>query len=60
MHDDDVANGRDTLDENEMFFPSQINDISRYAPDGNQCTLGHSHQQYVLFTITKTYLKKQV
>ena len=34
MHDDDVANGRDTLDENEMFFPSQINDISRYAPDG--------------------------
>ena len=34
MHDDDVANGRDTLDENKMFFPSQINDISRYAPDG--------------------------
>lgn len=30
MYEDDVANGRETLDANEMFFESQINDISRY------------------------------
>lgn len=30
MYEDDVANGRETLDANEMFFESQINDIARY------------------------------
>lgn len=34
MHQKDVDNGRETLDEHEMFFPSQINDIARYANDG--------------------------
>ena len=30
MYRDDVANGRETLDANEMFFESQINDIAKY------------------------------
>lgn len=31
MYNDDVANNRDTLDANEMFFESQIEDIARYS-----------------------------
>lgn len=31
MYEDDVNNSRDTLDANEMFFESQIDDIAKYS-----------------------------
>lgn len=34
MYQDDIANERESLDANEMFFPSQINDIAKYSSNG--------------------------
>ncbi len=35
MYEEDVAKGIDTLDPNEIFFASQINDIARYNDEGH-------------------------
>lgn len=35
MYEDDVKNNRSTLDANEMFFKSQINDIAKYSDNGH-------------------------
>lgn len=35
MYEDDVARGEESLDANELFFQTQINDISKYNKDGH-------------------------
>lgn len=34
MYNEDVANNRESLDANEMFYHSQINDIAKYSSNG--------------------------